>query len=74
MAGPMLIVSKIISDIAKDARLKEALEQLAAIPMSEIGSPTVSTTFTAHLDAGKKTVRISLAMIDEGEMFPDDLG
>jgi hypothetical protein len=28
---------------------------------------------TAHLDAGAKTVRISIAMIPEGEMFAEDL-
>jgi hypothetical protein len=69
----MMLANEIISDIAKDKRFKEALEQMAANPLSEIGSPTVSTTFTAALDAGLKTVRVSIEMIDEGEMFADDL-
>ena len=68
-----MIANDIIADMTQHARLKDALEEMAGHTLSEIGHPTCSTTFTAHLDAGAKTVRISIAMIPEGEMFPDDL-
>ena len=70
---PML-ANTIIHDIAQDARMQAALDEMAAHPLSEVGTPTISMTFTAHLAAGAKTVRISIAMIDEGEMFAEDLG
>ncbi len=68
-----MIANEVIADITKHARLKDALEEMASHPLSEIGTPTCSSTFTAHLRAGKKTVRISIEMIDEGEMFSDDI-
>jgi len=68
-----MIAHEVIDAITKDKRLKAALEEMATNPLSEIGTPTVSSTFTAHLDAGTKTVRISIAMVPEGEMFREDL-
>ena len=69
----MMIAHDVINDMTKHERFKECLEELAAHPMSEIGVPSVATTFTAHLDAGKKTVRIRIEMVDDGQMFPDDM-
>lgn len=68
-----MIANEIIADLTKHSRLKEALEEMASHPLSEIGTPTCSSTFTAHLTAGAKTVRISIEMIDEGAMFSDDI-
>lgn len=68
-----MIANEIIETMTKDKRFKAALEEMAAHPLSEVGQPTVATTFTAHLDAGVKTVRISIEMIPEGEMFTEDL-
>lgn len=69
----MLIAHDVIDSLTKHERFKEALEELAVHPMSEFGVPSVANTFTAHLDAGKRTVRIRIEMVPEGQMFPDDL-
>lgn len=68
-----MLANDILTDLTKDARFKAALEEIASNPLTEIGDPVISQTFTAHLDAGLKTVRISIAMIPEGEMFAEDL-
>jgi hypothetical protein len=68
-----MIAHEVIDAMTKDKRFKAALEEMAQNPLSEIGTPTISSTFTANLDAGAKTVRISIAMIPEGEMFSEDL-
>lgn len=69
----MLIAHECIDAITGHARFKEALEELATHPLSEVGVPSVANTFTAHLNAGRKTVRIRIEMVDDGQMFPDDL-
>lgn len=72
-APRMLIAHDVIDSLTKHERFKEALEELAVHPMSEFGVPSVANTFTAHLDAGKRTVRIRIEMVPEGQMFPDDM-
>lgn len=63
----MLIAHDVIDSLTKHERFKEALEELAVHPMSEFGVPSVANTFTAHLDAGKRTVRIRIEMVpDQG--------
>lgn len=61
----MLIAHDVIDSLTKHERFKEALEELAVHPMSEFGVPSVANTFTAHLDAGKRTVRIRIEMVPE---------
>jgi hypothetical protein len=68
-----MLANELISDWLKDRRLKAALEEMAASPLNEIGVPTVSTTCTCHLTGGAKTVRVSITMLPEGEMFAEDL-
>ena len=69
----MKLANELMSGWLKDERLKAALEEMASSPMNEIGTPTVSITCTAHLIGGAKSVRFSIAMIPEGEMFAEDL-
>ena len=68
-----MLINDIIGDVPKDERFKSALEERATHPLTDLGKPTCSVTWTVHLAAGKKTVRLSVAMIDEGEMFAEDL-
>lgn len=58
-----MIANEIIDAIAADPRLKSALEEMAAHPLTSVGSPTVATTFTAALDRGRRQVRISIEML-----------
>lgn len=67
-----MLATDILDAIASDSRFKPALEEMATNPLSDIGDPVISSTFTAYLDAGPKTVRISIAMVNEGETFADD--
>lgn len=70
-----MIAHDLIADMLRDTRCKAALEEIATFTLGDVttGPPTVSQTFTANLDAGPKTVRVTIEMIPEGEMFADDL-
>jgi hypothetical protein len=69
----VILANELIIDWVKDKRLKAALEEMASHELSKIGAPEMSSTFTAHLDAGVQTVRISIKMVPEGEVFAEDI-
>ena len=68
-----MIANDLISAVVKHPRFKDAMEEMATMPLSEFGDPTVQMTCDLALPkGGAKKVRISIAMIDGDDSFDND--
>lgn len=67
-----MLAHDIIATMFRDERLKAALEEIRDTRLADT-MPEVSTKATARLSDGTYTVRVTIAIVPDGEMFADEL-